>query len=111
MGCGSPPRSGKLGPPGAHPTPLAPHSAAQGSRTRRDPHPGLHTAAELARLGLELCVPTPSPSPLPGLPKQLDSLWGHPSLLHPRAHESWAGSTHSMAMHSAGGVSGGRGER
>lgn len=38
-------------------------------------------------------------------------MWGHPSLPHPRAHERWAGSTHRTAMHSAGGVSRGRGGR
>ena len=84
-----------------------PHSATQGSQTRQDPHLGPHTAAGLARLKLELCPPIPlGPLPLPGLPERFDSLWGHPSLPHPRAHERGVGSKHRTAMPSAVGSPG-----
>lgn len=52
--------------------PSPPHSAAQVSQTRRDPHLGPHTAAGLARLKLELCPPIPpGPSPCRASPSGL----------------------------------------
>ena len=107
MGWGSHQDQASWGLLGSTSLPSPPHSATQGAQTRQDPHLGPHTAAGLARLKLELCPPVPpGPLPLPGLPEWFDSLWGHPSLPHPRAHERWAGSKHRTAMPSAVGSPG-----
>ena len=106
-GWGSPHDQASWGLLGCISRPSPPHSATQVSQTRQDPHLGPHTAAGLARLKLELCPPIPlGPLPLPGLPERFDSLWGHPSLPHPRAHERWVGSKHRTAMPSAVGSPG-----